>query len=68
MTALCPFPLNIDVWTKELHQDTDRGLLLDGITSFETIPDNVQLTDVDVTNYRSATDSTVQPQVERQLD
>ena len=52
----------------ELHQDIDRDFLLDGITNeFKILPDNVQLTDVDVNNYRSATDSTVRPQVERQL-
>ena len=51
-----------------MHQDTDRDFFLDGITyRFQIIPDNVHLTNVDVNNYRSATDSTIGPQVERQL-
>ena len=51
-----------------MYQDPDRDFLLDGITnSFKIIPGNVQLTDADVTNYCSAMDSRVWPQVERQL-
>ena len=41
---------------------------MDGITNgFKIIPDNVQLQDVDLSNYRSVTDSTVRPKVERQI-
>ena len=61
-------PLNWQAWIDNLETHRDRDSIINGITNgFEIIPSDSVLKIAETNNYKSATTSNVQDQVENQI-
>lgn len=61
-------PLNTNLWLHELAGDEEEAFLADGIiNSFQLVDPNTQFIEVNMRNYKSATNPTFKLLVEKQF-